>query len=609
MLHAPISETKSETAQSKSPLVPIAELEQHPHAFGAGGAYALNGAGSAASVRSPEAQRHQIFAGMQATHGNQAVLRMMQSPQQVARMAPLRPSQGVMLQRKCACGGSSETEGECADCKEKREAMLQRSVGNQAAPSAAPTVPPIVHDVLRSPGQPLDAGTRAFMEPRFRQDFSQVRVHTDARAAESARAVNALAYTVGRDVVFGTGQYAPGTSEGRRLMAHELTHVVQQEGHSRLSAASLAIGAQGDAFELEAQTTAERVTSRPSVSAVLTTTRRSESRATLRRQPDECPPDPQVELKHPGTCPDIKRESGELERFAALGPSVETITPGKCYLIGNLRSGSADFDTPRELNQITDLLRFDPSTRLDIVGYSDCLGSAEQNRALRLNRASEAEDYFVRRIGVVPEQIVFKAAPQTEYVDTNDDAVGRARNRSVAISISTTSARLGKLGSKKIPGLGAKKQAILNSGGTPLDIAIAMLEIKTMDVNSYPPGDNKTGDAANFGIFKQNWYMIRTSVSKYRNSYPPLTASDYKVGAALNGNLSWDIQVRHESQNYYGINLWFAGHRNGYTGLADPNTADINTYRHAVEWIMDQINSDPKYLKDNTRFSVDVSPI
>ena len=69
--------------------------------------------------------------------------------------------------------------------------------------------PSIIHDVLRAPGQPLDATTRAFMEPRFGHDFSRVRVHSDAKAAESARAVNALAYTVGQDVVFGVGQYAP----------------------------------------------------------------------------------------------------------------------------------------------------------------------------------------------------------------------------------------------------------------------------------------------------------------------------------------------------------------------------------------------------------------
>jgi hypothetical protein len=68
------------------------------------------------------------------------------------------------------------------------------------------------------------------MEPRFGHDFSGVRVHTDAQAAESARAVNALAYTVGRDVVFGAGQFAPQSPAGRRLMAHELTHVVQQQG-------------------------------------------------------------------------------------------------------------------------------------------------------------------------------------------------------------------------------------------------------------------------------------------------------------------------------------------------------------------------------------------
>ncbi len=92
-----------------------------------------------------------------------------------------------------------------------------------------PSVPPVVRAVLSSGGgQPLDATTRAFMEPRFGHDFSHVRVHTDERAAESARAVNALAYTVGRDVVFGVGQYAPGTLAGQSLIAHELAHTMQQ---------------------------------------------------------------------------------------------------------------------------------------------------------------------------------------------------------------------------------------------------------------------------------------------------------------------------------------------------------------------------------------------
>ena len=82
--------------------------------------------------------------------------------------------------------------------------------------------------IMRSSGEPLSTPARAFFEPRFGHDFSKVRVHTDARAAESAKAINARAYTLGRDVVFGAGQYAPETREGKRLLAHELTHVVQQ---------------------------------------------------------------------------------------------------------------------------------------------------------------------------------------------------------------------------------------------------------------------------------------------------------------------------------------------------------------------------------------------
>ncbi len=187
-----------------------------------------------------------------------------------------------LLQRKCACG--QHTGGaECAECRRKHLRLQRRAVRSDAPVS----VPPIVHEVLRSPGRPLDPATRAFMEPRFGHDFSRVplqnatpriaqssltvgpvndrfeheadrvaetvmegpvlntsietgtqvghdfshvRVHTDARAAESARAVNARAYTVGRDVVFGARQYAPGTIAGEKLIAHELAHVVQQHG-------------------------------------------------------------------------------------------------------------------------------------------------------------------------------------------------------------------------------------------------------------------------------------------------------------------------------------------------------------------------------------------
>jgi Domain of unknown function (DUF4157) len=124
------------------------------------------------------------------------------------------------LERKCACGGSSE----CGECGKKK---LQRKTAEVTEPV---TVPPIVHEVLNSPGQPLDRQTRAYFEPRFGYDFSKVRVHTDPSAAESARAVNALAYTVEHDIVFAAGQNKP-------LLAHELTHVVQQGAGERKASA------------------------------------------------------------------------------------------------------------------------------------------------------------------------------------------------------------------------------------------------------------------------------------------------------------------------------------------------------------------------------------
>jgi hypothetical protein len=136
----------------------------------------------------------------------------------------------------------------CAACEEQAQTLQTKTPTPSEA--VAGEAPPIVHQVLRSAGQPLDPTIRAFMEPRFGYsmgrprtsdaelpstvlDFSQVRIHADDRAAASARAMNALAYTVGHDVVFAAGRYAPQTADGRKLLAHELTHVVQQ---SRLPA-------------------------------------------------------------------------------------------------------------------------------------------------------------------------------------------------------------------------------------------------------------------------------------------------------------------------------------------------------------------------------------
>lgn len=120
-------------------------------------------------------------------------------------------------------------------------------------------MPSIVHDVLRSPGTPLDPDTRAYMEPRFGHDFSGVRLHTGSTAARSARAVNALAYTVGQDIVLGDHHY-PGNSSARLgVLAHELTHTIQQSRQNHGASGSLRIGPSDDAHEHEADAQAARV--------------------------------------------------------------------------------------------------------------------------------------------------------------------------------------------------------------------------------------------------------------------------------------------------------------------------------------------------------------
>ncbi len=177
------------------------------------------------------------------------------------------PGSHLSLQRKCACGGTpglpDEREehrrklgahqlarlqarlavNQPGDVWEQEAERMAESVmaGRPATPGlaapmrvnrdgAAPAaeVPASVQATLRSPGEPLDVATREHMSRHFGHDFSQVRVHTNGLAAESARALGADAYTVGREVVFDSGRYAPSSPGGRRLLAHELTHVIQQ---------------------------------------------------------------------------------------------------------------------------------------------------------------------------------------------------------------------------------------------------------------------------------------------------------------------------------------------------------------------------------------------
>jgi hypothetical protein len=122
----------------------------------------------------------------------------------------------------------SESGGACQNLDRTQEPDPIHSKYTRTTESGQMAAPSIVSEVLNQPGQPLDTSTRGFMEPRLGRDLSGVRVHSDSKAAVSATAVRSLAFTVGNDIVFGEGQYAPGTREGRWLLAHELAHTVQQ---------------------------------------------------------------------------------------------------------------------------------------------------------------------------------------------------------------------------------------------------------------------------------------------------------------------------------------------------------------------------------------------
>jgi len=129
-----------------------------------------------------------------------------------------------------AWGASGQT---CEACREGKEETIRRRATVDIAPVEAPSN---VHDVIRSSGKPLDNGLRRDMEDGFGFDFSRVRVHTEGAADAAARAIGARAFTTGHNIVFANGQYAPTQTSGRRLIAHELAHVMQQGGSAEATA-------------------------------------------------------------------------------------------------------------------------------------------------------------------------------------------------------------------------------------------------------------------------------------------------------------------------------------------------------------------------------------
>lgn len=289
------------------------------------------------------------------------------------------------LQRKCSCGGT------CDQCSEEHDepVRLQRTGGSSLGQMEAP---PIVHEVLRDPGQPLDAATRAFMEPRFGQDFSRVRVHTDEKAEEASRAVKAKAFTVGNNIVFGANQFRPSAIENRGLVAHELAHVLQQSPGQR---------------QLQRWATC----------------------TPARAFGTECPP----------------RESGEVAR-AREGPmAVANVaddpvlgTGETGVLIANFDIGSAAIKPSLHGTEVwKKFLKKIAADRSQwkIVGFTDCEGNESVNHQLRKERAKAL--YKTLPKDVQSQITSVEAAPTNECVTENDSASDRTKNRSVALILVT----------------------------------------------------------------------------------------------------------------------------------------------------------------------------
>ena len=343
-----------------------------------------------------------------------------ESPSQPAFM----PVQVGLLQRKCACGGSAGLGGQCDECQTKKLFGLQTKlkvnepgdiyeqeadrIADQvlAAPahpavSGVPpriqrfsgqsngqmdTAPASVDHALASPGRPLEPALRQDMEQRFGHDFSQVRVHSGAAAEQSARDVNANAYTVGHTSCLAAGRFAPGTHEGRRLIAHELTHVVQQSH-----------GAQ------QVQRWASCEPARLSL--------------------EDCPP----------------REAGEKESARSKGMAFlpglsDPISGAQGAAIVNFDIGKSSIKANlhgqilwKEFLQKIAKNR----SRWKLVGFTDCHGDDGLNERLRAERAKAVFDILPNTLQ--PQITSHEGAPAYDCITANSSAPDRAMNRSVAL--------------------------------------------------------------------------------------------------------------------------------------------------------------------------------
>jgi len=332
---------------------------------------------------------------LQRTIGNQAVTRLIRSgvlqaklsigqPGDIYEQEADRVAEQVMRmteeKQSLVNGHSSSVQRQsgCPGCEEEEKPIARKAAGNcNGGPDIMSCVESHIN-ALKGGGQSLSPSTRSFFEPRFGSDFSNVRVHTGSDAGAIATEINAKAFTTGRDIFFGAGQYLPGTTSGKNLLAHELTHVIQQSCQGQV----------------------------------------------LQRF---------VTCEGPDTCP--RRNHRELERSRSTPHQVEIYQPTTFgILISNFaidqQNVKADLaGNPTWIAFIRDMAN--PGRgEWEILGFSDCLGIEARNRSLRLNRAADIALLLSSTRARVTN---INAAALSDCIASNSSEAGRSQNRSVLI--------------------------------------------------------------------------------------------------------------------------------------------------------------------------------
>jgi outer membrane protein OmpA-like peptidoglycan-associated protein len=313
------------------------------------------------------------------------------------------------IQRQCACGGS------CSDCQAGKDDHEHDHVQRSSLDSGhlqTDTAPVIVDQVLRSDGDRLDTATRAFMEIRFGHDFSSVRIHTGTDAQQSASAIHARAYTVGSNIVFSSGRYAPGTRDGQHLLAHELTHVVQQSRRSSLHV---------DHGNLSSSKNQSHGAT-PSSAQVARQTVRQSTAIAIQRDPD---PAKDQALSRPVEIAKSKSSPGEFTISSAFPPSMSFFN----FAIDDYHLKPEHKTNLKILGEFFGLM--DPSDwQVSIVGNADNTGGPEINDPLSVNRANSVRKYLA---SVTKGNYFPQGAGADQPITTNESVSGRSRNRRVDI--------------------------------------------------------------------------------------------------------------------------------------------------------------------------------